>query len=226
MHCQPRSSPTGQSTPSGHSDREPIRRVPKLEPRWPHSSEPLPTAVIVEVLIADYTRRDVTRGQRAIQPLVADLCPVLESVRRGSSIGLVLQGILSAEPHLFTAIHFHRMAVSGGLTAPFAGGYPGLIVAGPHINAIHPGLHYGEREVGRVDLEDFTRLKVLHGEFEDALIQFGLNGVVAHIGEGQAAFRVHAKNALPTFSSTREFLSVQMRSDVVRDDSSLQQPSR
>src|ERR1035437_10077341 len=156
----------------------------------------LPDAIGVEVLITNHTRRNIARRQRTIQPFVAHLRPVVETIASRRTIGSVLQRIGSAESDLQTGVDPHRRPITRGLAVAAAHRHPCLIFTGMNVEAIDTGLHHREGDIRSVNLVNLAPLQVADGHFQDALVQFELDRVIADITERQAGLGIHADETI------------------------------
>ena len=87
--------------PSPGSDPNPVPEAVRSPTRWhcvgnPHVAvirSGNPASIAIKILITDHARRYIARGQRVIQPLVANLDPIVKSRRGGSFIAVCAKRI-------------------------------------------------------------------------------------------------------------------------------------
>src|ERR1019366_1801251 len=128
----------------------------------------LPDAVRVEVLVTDHTRRNIARRQRTIQPFVAHLRPVVETIASRRTIGSVLQRIGSAESDLQTGVDPYRRPIARGLAIAAPNGDPRLVLSRIDVETIDAGLHQRECQVGSINFVDLPAFQVADRDFHNA----------------------------------------------------------
>ncbi|GAC1437966.1 MAG: hypothetical protein NVS1B11_32720 [Terriglobales bacterium] len=172
-----------------------IRSPARLDDgRHPHGSVfryGAPCAVSIKVFGSDHIGRNVTSGDRFVLAAVTHPTPLVETILVGSFGNDVLQGISSREAGLLMRTHSNRFALAGSFPFTFPHGDNRCISVRIYVEAVVAGLKNGECLVWRVHFVDLAVVQVTDMQVHQALVQFELHGVVADIGQGQAAFGIN-----------------------------------
>jgi hypothetical protein len=154
-----------------------------------------PYAVVVEVFIADSSASDVARGEGTVFSFVADRAPAIEAVI-GRRLGDRMRHRSAVcEFNLLVGLDAHGWPLASGVAFALADRNYGGIAVGVDIETVHAGLLNRERGVRRVDLVNFAAKEMADMEVKGPLVQFNLDGAIAHVRQGQTGFIAHAQDA-------------------------------
>ena len=154
-----------------------------------------PSSVAIEVRGANYSRRNITRGEGAVLTLVTNRTPVVEASASGSRIDGVSHGLSIREAALLTRLDLHGWSITGRHSFALPNSNEGHVIVGVDVEAIVAALDDGEGGVRSIDLVDLAGEEFAHVEEQRALVEFDLDGIVADIAQRDASFGVHAEGA-------------------------------
>src|SRR6266851_3445677 len=159
----PGPTPRADPVPIAVAVRSPARGDLGGIPNMPVLGLIAPSAVIIEVVVADHIARNVTRGNRVVFLQVALRGPTIEAVGTRRTINAVFDVFRTVEFRALAGMHFVCLAASGDFTLAAENGDSGGVAIFIHVNAKRSGLLHGESQVGSVDF-----VKIALAEFADA----------------------------------------------------------
>ncbi len=175
--------------------RSPTRRHGTWNPHRTVRRDFTPHAVVIEVFVADRSRRHVARRQGSVLTLIAHRAPAIETVV-GRGFGRRMGHRVSiGEANLLVRVNPHSRPLTGGIAFTLADGHDTRVAIRIHIKSIVSRLLNGERHVGSVDFVDFAAKQMADMQVQCSLVEFYLHGAVADVRQREACLRAHAHGA-------------------------------
>jgi len=150
-----------------------------------------PTAVGVQVLVADHVARHIARGLGVIQAAIALAGPTLESIGDRRVEVLVVTQTGATEAVRLPGVHQIRASCAIGFALSLAHDDVGGVALGIDAYAVSAGSAQGKCQLRGIDLHDLAALQVTHRDVQRALRQLQLRDAVVQVDQRQAGVGAH-----------------------------------
>ncbi len=145
-----------------------------------------PTAVVIEVFVADDIGRDVARGLRAILAAVAITAPVVEVVVIAETLNVGVELIGAGKRAGFPRMNGVSGAAAGDFAFPIANGHERGIAAFINVDLVVARTKNRESQVRCINFESFVLFEAPHADVQCAFGESDLGHAVVQIQEGKA----------------------------------------
>ena len=140
-----------------------------------------PAAVLVEVLVAGDFARNVPCGQRPVFAEIPRGAPLVERIGSTGGREIVVNLIVASNHNPLPAVNRERLTAADHLALSVAHGDNGGLRIGIRVDAVHPGPHYAESQVGRIDFKDLIPPEIAQADRERPFRQADLDDLIVQV---------------------------------------------